>query len=108
AGHAHALERGGGGVLAADRHQARHLVLGDVEFLAAPVGQGDIGNLVVAFLGEGLHLCVHWCSVGGTRCGSVVTGAVVACRSSRAWPCRSTVAAPLGGGRIVSLPAVGD
>jgi hypothetical protein len=23
----------------ADRHQARHLVLGDVEFLAAPVGQ---------------------------------------------------------------------
>ena len=37
-----------GGVFLADRHQAGHLVLGDVDFLAAPIGQADVGDLVVA------------------------------------------------------------
>src|SRR5690606_38531745 len=49
----------GGGVLAADRHQARHLVLGDVDFLAAPVGKRDVGDLVVAPDGEGPGYGVH-------------------------------------------------
>jgi hypothetical protein len=59
AGDAHALERLDRCVLAADRHQARHLVLGDVDFLAAPIGQRDVGDLVVAFGGEGLRYGVH-------------------------------------------------
>src|SRR5690606_26456674 len=48
-----------GGVLAADGHQAGHLVLGDVDLLAAPVGQGDVGDLVVALCREGLGHSVH-------------------------------------------------
>ena len=38
-------------VLAADRHQAGHFVLGDGDFFAAPVGQRDVGDLV--FGGDG-------------------------------------------------------
>ena len=59
AGNAHALQRQLGLVLAADGHQARHFVLGDVQFLAAPVGQGDIADLVIAFGGEGLGNSIH-------------------------------------------------
>ena len=40
AGHAHAGQRLLRRVLVADRHQARHLLLGDGDLLAAPVGQG--------------------------------------------------------------------
>jgi hypothetical protein len=43
AGDARALERLRPGVLA-DRHQAGHLGLGDGDFLAAPGGQGQVGN----------------------------------------------------------------
>ena len=46
-GDACALERLGGSVFAADGHQAGHLGLGDLDFLAAPVGQGEIGDAVV-------------------------------------------------------------
>ena len=35
------------GVLAADGHQAGHLVLGDGDFLAAPIGQGQVGDFEV-------------------------------------------------------------
>jgi hypothetical protein len=56
AGDAHALERLRLGVLAADRHQARHLVLGDLDFLAAPFGQREIGDLEV---GQVLDHSVH-------------------------------------------------
>ena len=42
------------GILAADRHQAGHFRLGDVEFLAAEFGQRDVGDLVVALGREGL------------------------------------------------------
>ena len=59
AGHAHAVERLAGGVLLADRHQARHLVLGDVEFLAAEIGQRDVGDLVVTFGREGFSDSIH-------------------------------------------------
>ena len=31
----------------ADRHQAGHFLLGDVDFLAAPIGQADVGDFVV-------------------------------------------------------------
>jgi ubiquinone/menaquinone biosynthesis C-methylase UbiE len=41
------------GILAADGHQAGHLLLGDVDLLAAPVGEGDVGYLVIADLGAG-------------------------------------------------------
>src|SRR5690606_2734234 len=82
------------GVLAADRHQAGHLVLGDVDFLAAPVGQRDVGDLVVAFLGEGLHLCVHvrlrfcFCLSPARGRGRVRTNrAPLSHGLHRAWPC---------------------
>ena len=41
-GDAHALERLGGGVFAADGHQTRHFVLGDVDGLAAVIGQAEV------------------------------------------------------------------
>ena len=47
AGDARALQRLLGAVFRADRHQARHLGLGDVDFLAAPVGEPDVGNAIV-------------------------------------------------------------
>ena len=47
AGDARALERPHLGVLAAQRHQARHLVLGQPDLLAAELGQGQVGHLVV-------------------------------------------------------------
>jgi hypothetical protein len=40
----------GGGELLADRHQARHLGFGDADLLAAPVGQGEIGDDVIGEL----------------------------------------------------------
>ena len=45
------------GVLLADGHQAGHLGLGDGDFLAAPVGERDVGDLVV---GKSLFWCVHF------------------------------------------------
>ena len=42
AGDAHALERLGRGVFFADGHQAGHFVLGDVDFLAAPLGEREV------------------------------------------------------------------
>jgi hypothetical protein len=41
------LQRLAGGVLLANRHQARHFGFGDADFLAAPVGEGEVGNHVV-------------------------------------------------------------
>jgi hypothetical protein len=34
-------------ILVADRHQARHLLLGDDDLLAAPIGQAEVGDLEV-------------------------------------------------------------
>ena len=44
---ARALERLRGGVLLAGLHEARHLVLGQGDLLAAELGQADVGDLVV-------------------------------------------------------------
>ena len=57
-GHAHALQRKARCVFLANRHQARHLVLGDVDFLAAELGQRDVGDLVIGVRGvldDGIH-----------------------------------------------------
>ncbi len=44
---AHARQRLLRRILVADRHQARHLVLGDGDLFAAPVGQRQIGDFVI-------------------------------------------------------------
>ena len=47
------------GVLLADRHQAGHLGLGDLDLLAAPVGELEVGDLVVGEVlgfGAGIHV----------------------------------------------------
>ena len=46
AGDADAGQRLVCGILAADRHQAGHFVLGDGDFLAAPIGQRNVGDFV--------------------------------------------------------------
>ena len=46
AGDAHSGQRLGGRVFVADRHQARHLLLGDGDLFAAPAGQVEVGYLV--------------------------------------------------------------
>jgi hypothetical protein len=52
AGDARALERLRRPVFPAQRHQAGHLGLGDGDLLAAPIGQRDVGNLVVGEVGH--------------------------------------------------------
>ncbi len=49
-------------ILAADGHEAGHFVLGDVDFLAAPVGEGDVADFVVGLapLAEPLDLREPW------------------------------------------------
>ena len=44
------------GELLADRHQRRHLGLGDRDLLAAPVGEGEIGDLEIGEFRIDLHL----------------------------------------------------
>jgi hypothetical protein len=41
------------GVLGADRHEAGHLLLGDVDLLAAPLGECDVGYFVIGKRGHG-------------------------------------------------------
>ena len=48
-----------GAVLLADGHQAGHFVLGDRDFLAAPVGEGDVGDFVVVRFG----FCNRFCAI---------------------------------------------
>ena len=50
AGDAHARERFARRVFFADRHQARHFLFGDRDFLAAPIGQADVGDFVIVGL----------------------------------------------------------
>ena len=47
-GHANASQRLARGILVADRHQPRHLLLGDVDLLAAKLRQRNIRYLIVA------------------------------------------------------------
>ena len=55
AGDARALERLRLAVLLAQRHQAGHLVLGELDLLAAELGEADVGDLVVGGRGGGRH-----------------------------------------------------
>ncbi len=55
AGDARALERLGLGEFLADGHEARHLRLGDADFLAAPVGQAEVGDYVIFFVSHSVH-----------------------------------------------------
>ena len=50
---ARALERLLRGIFLADRHETRHLGLGDVDFLAAPIGEPDVLDVVVHTLRSG-------------------------------------------------------
>ena len=45
--HAHAGERLLGSILVTRGHQARHFVLGDIEFFTAKIGQAHIGYLII-------------------------------------------------------------
>jgi hypothetical protein len=51
AGDARALQGLAGGELLADGHQGGHLALGDLHLLAAPIGQGDVGDAVIGLSG---------------------------------------------------------
>ena len=53
AGDARALQRLGGAEFGARGHQAGHLGLGDVELLAAPIGQRDVFDDVIVGSGHG-------------------------------------------------------
>ena len=46
------------GIFLADRHQARHFGLGDTNFLTAPIGQGEIGDVEVG-LADSFDDSVH-------------------------------------------------
>jgi hypothetical protein len=58
AGDTRALERFLFAELVSQGHQARHFGFGDGDFLAAPVGQLDIGDAVIGgeFIGDSTHL----------------------------------------------------
>ena len=49
-GHANAFEGLLLGIFFADSHEAGHLMLGNIDFLASPVGQRDVGNDVIRAL----------------------------------------------------------
>ena len=83
AGDAHAGQRLARCVLFPDRHQAGHFLLGDRDFLAAPVGEGDVGDLVVGGLGSNVVVLI---SLG---CANVCYRA--ACLSASALSVRSQV-----------------
>ena len=88
-----------GAELPADGHEAGHLVLGDVDLLAAPVGEGDVLDVVIL---RGVAADVRWhgvdrCEVSGSA-GSLTwrrraapwscwsaPRAGPACRSGRSW-----------------------
>ena len=54
AGDPRALQRLAGAEFLAERHQPRHLVLGEADLVAAGLGQGDVGNLVIECHGSPL------------------------------------------------------
>ena len=72
AGDAGARERLLGGVARAQRHEARHLVLGELDLLAAELGEGEIGDLEVGetALGGGVSGGSHEDSSGMARLGT--------------------------------------
>ena len=69
AGDAGALERLRVGVLLADRHEPRHLVLGELDLLAAELGEREVGDLEVGRAGRGGGRHAVSVSVVGEGCG---------------------------------------
>ena len=65
-------QRLGVGVLGPDGHEAGHLVLGEADLAAAPVGQGQVGDLEVALSQRGHGVTPSMtCRVGcGAGCGA--------------------------------------
>jgi hypothetical protein len=60
-GNPRAFQRLGSGEFFADRHQARHFGFGDANFLAAPIGQTQVGDDII-------------CECGGGNCGKCTCG----------------------------------
>ncbi len=94
---ARALERLRVGVLGAGLHQAGHLVLGQLDLLAAEVGQGEVGDLEVLR--------------GGVRCSCRLHGSVVVVSSAglgeQALVLLLLEAQPVGRGHVLGLGRAG-
>jgi hypothetical protein len=74
AGDARAGQRLARAELGAHGHQARHLVLGEADLLAAVLGQADVGDLERELLGGGRgHGCLLGREKGIGRRGSPLT-----------------------------------
>jgi hypothetical protein len=104
AGDARALQRLVLGEFLADGHEAGHLGLGDADFLAAPVGQGKVGDCVVF----GFSHCVHESSLNCDREGGELTLARYglgerSLKMVRAWGASGTTLAALLGSRALYL-----
>jgi hypothetical protein len=104
AGDARALQRLGLGEFLADRHEAGHLGFGDADFLAAPVGQGEVGDGVVFLFSHG----VHDGSLNCDREGGELTLARYglgerSLKMVRAWGASGTTLAALLGSRALYL-----
>jgi hypothetical protein len=86
AGDARALQGLPGGEFLADGHETGHLGLGDLDFLAAPVGKRQVGHGVVGGVQgfeDGVHGEAPWVQEPArrrTRVDSVLTHAGAACR----------------------------
>jgi hypothetical protein len=66
-----ALERLAGAVFGARRHQTGHFGLGNVEFLAAPIGESDVGDdIIVEMSGHDLPFALMSPDVGPARATS--------------------------------------
>ena len=86
-------QRLGRAVLGAHRHEAGHLVLGQLDLLAAEVGQGQVGDLEVKRYGHVCSLCSFQlgraCAgadeLGGPDGGSATRGSDL-CRRPRTRP----------------------
>jgi hypothetical protein len=59
----HAFQRPLSGVALAERHQARHLVLGQADLLAAEIGEVDVSDL------EGRPVVVHGSLLNHSQAG---------------------------------------
>ena len=63
--HAHAFERLLLGVFFTNRHEARHFMLGNADFLASPVGERDVGDNIIRALRRGGSIFGEISSRGG-------------------------------------------
>src|SRR5690606_21749189 len=105
------LERLARGVFLADGHEARHLGLGDPDFLAAPGGEREVGDLVVGRCRD-LSDCGHgnsWSSgrtASGGRGGFARWPPVNGSTSAVGWSAPAAFAAAPVPSRATGAPAV--